>query len=121
MIVARVTNDQGRTFNVRLVRHGDRYGLNDCRVHDENEPLLEFWDASSEHDPRFTPGLGQFVSRYFLGTLTGKDGYYGHDHRRIPREIALCGNERAWRVTGQNVAEAVAAAEVALQKPRELP
>ena len=116
--VARVTNDAGRSFNVRLVRRGDRYGLNDCLVHDQDEPLVEFWDATYEHDPRFTPELGQFAARYYLGTLTGKPGYWGHDHRRIPRGIPLCGDVPAWTVTGRNVADAVAAVEAAIASDR---
>jgi hypothetical protein len=105
----------GLAFNVRLVRAGDRYGLNDCLVHDKDEPLVEFWDATYERDPRFTRGLGQFVSRYCLGTLTGKPGCYGHDHRRGPRGIALCGHVPAWTVTGGNVVDAINAVEAALR------
>ena len=108
MIVARVVNDEGRAFNVRVVRPGDRYGRNDFLVHDKDESLVEFWDATYEHDPRFTPGLGQFVNRYFLGTLTGEDDY---SHR--PRGLCgldLCGHEPAWKLTAGNVEDAVAAA-----------
>ena len=111
VIVARVVNDQGRTFNVRLVRKGESYGLNDCLVHDKDEPLVEFWDATYENDPRFTPALGQFVSRYGLGTLTGKEGCYGHDHRAMPRGIALCGYVPTWTVTAANVVDALTAIE----------
>jgi hypothetical protein len=114
VIVARVVNDSGRAFNVRLVRKNDRYGLNDVLVHDKDEPLVEFWDATYERDPRFTPGLGQFVTRYGLDTLTGRDGF-GHDHRRSPRGIALCGHVPAWTVTGGNVVDAIAAVAVALR------
>jgi hypothetical protein len=116
MIVARVVNDKSRVFNVRLVRRGDRYGLNDCLVHDKDDPLVEFWDATYELDPRFTLGLGQFVSRYFLGTLTGKDGYSGHDRRVQPRGIALCGHVPEWTVTSGNVVDAIAAVEAALDR-----
>ena len=104
MIVARVVNDKGRAFNVRLVCKGSRYGLNDCLVHDANDPLVEFWDATYEHDPRFSPGLGQFASRYSLSTLT--------DRRRIVG-LDLCGHEPAWKLTAGNVVDAVTAAEAA--------
>lgn len=53
-------------FNVRIVREGDRYGFNDCLVHDQAEPLVEFYDAKA--DSAFGP-RGQFVSRYLLSTL----------------------------------------------------
>jgi hypothetical protein len=110
-IVARIVNAQGLTFNVRLVCKGDRYGLDDGLVHDKPEPLIEFWDATYENDPRFTRGLGQFVSRYFLGTLTGKDGFYGTDHRVQSHGIVLCGHVPAWTLTAHNVVEAITAAE----------
>jgi hypothetical protein len=109
VIVSRVVNDKGRAFNVRVIRKGDCYGLNDCLVHDKDELLVEFWDATYERDPRFTPGLGQFVSRYFLGTLT---------ERQSSRGIALCGHVPEWTVTGDNVADATAAAEAALTTER---
>ena len=112
-IIARVVNDGGRAFNVRLVRKGDRYGLDDCLVHDKDAALVEFWDATYENDPRFTRGLGQFVSRYDLGTLTGS---YGHDHRNRPRGIALCGHVPEWTVTGGNVVDALVAVENALSE-----
>ena len=108
MIVARVINEAGRAFNVRLVRHGDRYGLNNVLVHDKDEPLVEFWDATYENDPRFTPKLGQFVSRYSLGTLAGSG----------PRGIALCGHVPEWTVTGGNVADAITAVQAALTTER---
>jgi len=114
MIIARVVNSVGYAFNVRLVRKGDCYGLDDVLVHDRNEPLIEFWDASLENDPRFTPGLGQFASRYFLGTLTGKDGYFGQGHRLGSSGLDLCGHVSEWKVTGANVMEVIAAAETAL-------
>ena len=108
MIIARIVNEAGRAFNVRLVRKGDRYGLNDCLVHDKDEPLVEFWDATYETDARFTPKFGQFVSRYCLGTLTGGG----------PRGIALCGHVPEWTVTAGNVADALAAAHAALTAER---
>jgi hypothetical protein len=116
VIVARVVNDKGRTFNVRLVRKGDRYGLNDCLVHDNDEPLVEFWDATYENDPRFTPGLGQFVSRYCLGILAGKDedGYYGYG--RGSAGLDLCGHVSEWKVTGENVVDAIAAVHAVLSE-----
>lgn len=118
MIVARVINDAGRAFNVRLVRCGDRYGLDDCLTHDKDEPLVEFYDATYENDPRFTLGRGQFASRYCLGTLTGKDSFYGHDHRRGTHGIDLCGHVPEWKVTGANVAELLAAIEAVLGEVR---
>lgn len=107
MIVTRIVNTAGRAFNVRLVREGERYGLNDGLVHDKGDPLVEFWDATYERDPRFTPGLGQFASRYYLSTLT---------ERQSAHALALCGHEPAWTVTGGNVMDALAAISAALRE-----
>ncbi len=110
MIVARVVNAKGRAFNVRLVCCGERYGLNDGLVHDKDDPLVEFWDATYEHDPRFSPGLGQFASRYYLSTFAGSD------RRRNVVGLDLCGHVDAWKLTAGNVVDAITAAEVAIAK-----
>ena len=69
---ATITNASGPyawsdlAWTARLVETGDRYGLNDCLVHDDDEPLIEFYDL------RFTENFGprgQFVSRYYLSTF----------------------------------------------------
>ena len=81
-----ITNDQGVIFNVRFVRQGERYGREDCLVHDKPDPLVEFYDATNRE--RFGP-RGQFVSRYYLSTLRER----GH------REgINLYGGEPKWVV-----------------------
>ena len=72
----RVTNSNGVEFEVRIVREGDRYGLNDCLVNDssnrffnENDPVLvEFWDASMDQDV-FENGCQFTGGRYSLHTL----------------------------------------------------
>jgi hypothetical protein len=66
-----IITDRGLRFNVRIVAMGDLYGLNDCKVHDEVEPMVEFYDD------RYHEGFGergQFVSRYYASTLLG----HGH-------------------------------------------
>jgi hypothetical protein len=50
-------------FNVRIVRHGDAYGLDDALTHD-GALMVEFYDRRYPHTPR-----GQFVTRYFAHTL----------------------------------------------------
>lgn len=64
-----VVSDEGTPWLVRIVREGDRYGLNDCLVHDDPKPLVEFYDLRHMHTDR-----GQFVSRYYAGTLQGHAG-----------------------------------------------
>jgi hypothetical protein len=50
-------------FNTKLIRAGDKYGLDDCLTHD-GDPMLEFYDPRYQHTP-----IGQFVSRYYVRTL----------------------------------------------------
>jgi hypothetical protein len=60
-------------FNVRIVVKGDRYGLNDMFTHDQDRPLVEFYDDRYH----FQSGdRGQFVSRYYVSSLleyTGRE------------------------------------------------
>lgn len=62
-----------RSFNVRIVERGGKYGREMCLTHDEQEPLVEFYDASynfeTDEDGKV---LGQFVSRYYMSTLAGE-------------------------------------------------
>lgn len=53
---------------VRIVEKGDKFGANDC-LDNDGTPLVEFYDTRYEHTD-----LGQFVTRYFLGTLIDGDG-----------------------------------------------
>lgn len=55
-----------QAWNVRLVRTGDAYGLDDCLVNSGTD-LVEFYDA--DQDPEKFGPRGQFVSRYFRGTI----------------------------------------------------
>lgn len=59
----------GREFTARIVRKGDRYGRDFCLTHDDDEPMVEFYDATYADDERFDRGLGQFVSRYQADTF----------------------------------------------------
>jgi hypothetical protein len=56
-------------FNVRVVNKGDKYGRDFC-ITNEGKPLVEFYDARYPHTE-----FGQFVSRYFVETILGDDGY----------------------------------------------
>lgn len=79
------------TWAVRLVQRGDAYGLHDQLTHDKDEPLVEFFDTRYAHTP-----LGQFVSRYYLGTLLScEDG------------INLDGGVPAWSVSAAGMAIAM--------------
>ena len=98
-----VQNDQGRTFAVRIVRKGDAYGLHDCLIHDEDKPLVEFYDASQ--DPKKFGERGQFVSRYYVDTLTGRDGF-GRDIRN-GYALNLHGGVEAWTLDPVAASQAV--------------
>lgn len=76
-------------FFVRIVRKGDRYGLKFCLTHNENEPMVEFYDSRYPHTE-----FGQFVSRYNANTLLEGDN----------TGLYLYGNEPAWTVSAEDMA-----------------
>jgi hypothetical protein len=80
-------------FNVRIVRTGDAYGLDD-RLINNDEPMVEFYDRRHMHTPR-----GQFVSRYYIRTLLERpDGL----------ALALDGGVPAWTVIADDMRLVVA-------------
>ena len=68
-----VTNVNGRKFDARVVDTNDNYGLNDGLVN-EYAPMVEFYDMGASNFPN-----GQFVSRYYVSTITEDDGSCGID------------------------------------------
>ena len=90
-----VTNEDGRTFTVRVVEQGANYGRNDCLPHEKSEPMIEFFDKT--YIEGITP-LGQFVSSYYYKTLI--DALYSG--------INLDGGVDAWHVSAENVQDALA-------------
>lgn len=79
----------GRRFRVQIVNKGDKYGLDKCLTHNEDKPMVEFYDISST---KIFGDEGQFVSRYYIETLI-KD-------RRSDMGLDLCGHEPAWKIDG---------------------
>ena len=75
-------------FNVRIVRTGDAYGLNDCLTND-GAPLVEFYDNRHMHTSR-----GQFVSRYFVFTILERADGLG---------LMLDGGVPAWTVSADDM------------------
>ncbi len=68
------TNSRGIVFAVRVVRSGDRYGLDRCLLYNEADPMIEFYDTRCAGKGGFDTE-GQFVSRYYARTLAdGPDG-----------------------------------------------
>jgi len=83
-------------FNVRIVNNGDKYGREFCLTHDEDKPMVEFYDRRYPHTQ-----YGQFVSRYYVGTLLGHDGFYGGQPTG-----GLCldgGNADSWTVSAEDM------------------
>ena len=80
-------------FNVRIVRTGDAYGLDDRLIND-GAPLVEFYDNRHMHTPR-----GQFVSRYYIDTLLDRPDGLG---------LALDGGVPAWTVNADDMRLVVA-------------
>lgn len=82
-------------FTVRVVRKGDTYGRDDFFTHNEDAPLVEFYDNRYP----FTPH-GQFVSRYYCKTLlAGQSNKMGLD---------LQGDVPDWKVSADGMAEVFA-------------
>lgn len=89
-------NANGIPFNSRIVRKGEKYGLNFCLTHEESEPLVEFYDARFDHTK-----FGQFVSRYYVTTLTGECEWSHGDSRKTG--ICLDGGVPDWFVDANQV------------------
>lgn len=96
-------------FNVRFVRKGDEYGRHDCLVHDEDEPLVEFYD--SKHVGEFFGERGQFVSRYYCETLLNADLSLG---------LCLDGGVPAWSVSPMGMRQVLGFIEPLHREARNL-
>ena len=93
-----VENDQGVIFAVRLVRKGDRYGLHGGLTHDQNAPLVEFYDTRYDHIVDCLGWVkGMFVSRCHVETLLNHTG---------GMSLGSLGHERyEWCVNAKNMAQ----------------
>lgn len=92
----KITNDEGRPFLIRVVKKGDKYGLDDCLIHDEAEPLIEFYDLSV--NLKSWGERGQFAARYYASTLA-------EDAEDLARRgLCLHGGIAEWGVDGKALA-----------------
>ncbi len=57
--------ESGIDWNVRVLEKGDSYGRDECLIHEEDRPVIEFFDADIET----TSPLGSFTSSYYLSTF----------------------------------------------------
>lgn len=87
-------------FLVRVVFTGDRYGRLDCVVHDKEDALVEFYDASIADTPR-----GYFVSRYYLETLIAAPEPTSHVRSE---GLLLDTGDHRWSLDGRALHEAIA-------------
>lgn len=91
-----VKNSVGREFLIKVIQHGESYGLTGSLVNN-GDTLIEFYDASADKE-KFGE-LGQFVARYSMKVLA-----------RIAvddRGLLLDGGVPEWRVTADNLKTAV--------------
>ena len=88
-------NSAGVEFAARIIRKGDNYGRNDCLVHKEEKPLVEFHDMD----------MGVFVARYYVDTLTGECEWSNGDSRVHGLNLH-CGVDK-WFVDGAMVQNAL--------------
>ena len=96
LIMLQITNSKDITFNVRIILKGDKYGIRHFLTHEEDKPLVEFFDARydvTEDENGKKMGIGQFISRYYLKTL----------QEREPAGLDLCGDVTAWEVSKKNM------------------
>ena len=95
-----ITNhSNARTFTMRLVQKGDRYGRDMCLTHEKDEPLVEFYDLTYKFD-RDVDGevLGQFTgARYYASTFLNGGNSSGL--------ILDGGNRDVWSLDGAALAE----------------
>jgi len=94
-----ITNEiVGKTFNVKILRKGDRYGLNKCLTHEDVVPLVEFYDAESNRESE-----GMFICSYAADTLLGQCKFSGSDISLGLAPLSLRGlNPDAYYLTAQN-------------------
>ena len=74
-----------KSWMARIVKQGDKYGLNNCLTHDKPDSLVEFYDTSNGE---------QFVSRYYVETILGIDDGVG---------LMLYGGSPQWNLDGKSV------------------
>ena len=87
-------------WRVHIIAPGERYGVNNNIVHDEDRSLVEFWDMSVN---RGNFPNGQFVTRYYVETLF--EDKWGPSPKDLMR-AGLCldgGNASVWTVTGDEM------------------
>ena len=100
-----VNGIDGREFLIRVVRQGDRYGLDDCLIHEDARPMIEVYDHSA--DKESFGERGQFTGgRYYASTLAEHEP--GHP-------LCLDMGIPAWTLTAEAADAAAAMAQEAIR------
>ena len=84
-------------FNVRILRKGEKYGLENCLTHKERKPRVEFYDYRHRDDKEWK--RGQFVSRYYAETILKHDLNFG---------LSLDGGVPEWTVSAESMRDILA-------------
>ena len=77
-----------------------------CLVHEKSEALIEFYDAT--YDFETSPEgevLGQFVGRYYIDTLVGRDGIGSDSIFTGDTGLNLDGGVDVWSIDKHGIAE----------------
>lgn len=94
--VLKVTNTDGRSFNVKLIRPSEPESQRGRgRWQNPTKPIVEFYDVVFEGDPRLGP-LGQFAARYYVADLLEHPKGVG---------LTLFGGVPAWRLDAAAIIE----------------
>jgi hypothetical protein len=79
-------NTDGNQLYAKQIRKGDKYGLNNCIIHDEGDPLIEFY-VMGDNGP-------SFVSRCYRATLMGECAWSIRSNRTGITGLCLCGGTK---------------------------
>jgi hypothetical protein len=82
-------------YNIRVVGKGEKYGRDFKLTNHEDKPLVEFYDARYPHTE-----FGQFITRYYVGTILGNDGFRGKGEGGL---ILDGGNADSWTVSSRDM------------------
>ena len=106
-----IKNANGHEFFIRVIMRGDRYGLKGCLVHDQADPMVEFYDYKYANLKTFGP-RGQFVARYYASTLAAHPAGRG---------LCLHGGVPNWQVDAAALAPVLATARRLTESVAVLP
>ena len=91
----KVTLEDTIPWVIVVIFKGEKYGRDNCLIHEKEHPLVAFYDRRYlfDTDPDGNV-VGQLVARYYYGTLVKRDGTYGLD---------LQGNVPDWKITKEGM------------------